>query len=574
MAKSGSLRYGIDDKPPVSVSLLLGLQYVLLNIGGMIIMPIIITHACGLETGQTEYLIFGTLLVSAFSSFIQIRRIGRIGSGYLMILGPSGAFIACSISAVQLGGLALLGMMTLLSAPLELIMASMMRYTRKVFTPALSGTVIMLVALMIIPLTIGMWTGQPDDPRYCSPAYFISGLVPLAIILGSYLSDREWFRLWSPIIGTATGIGVAILFGIADFSAIQQYSWLDLPGSGWPGLEWNIGRHHFPLLMAFIMATLASSIETIGNTVALQNISEGKISKIKYDRIQGGLNVDAVGSMVAGMVGVPANTTYSNIMPIIQLTKVSSRVVGYYAASILAIIAFMPKIAYLFLSIPNPVMGGLTIGLMAILLGEGLKVAASSELSPENGIVIGTGMSFGLLACIGQFFPALFPEQFRFLASDVITIGGMTALLLSIIFACKIRKSESLTLPADPKRLADLHQKIDSFQDRFRMSSKQTFALQLACEEVFSYYNRQNDLQAGLRFQWKYHPEYIITEIISRKGNLNDVDVCPDPARLISLDDESLRDLGLFLLSKVAVNIEHSTIDGYHFIQFRVKEPE
>ncbi len=574
MAKSGSLLYGIDDNPPASVSLLLGLQYVLLNIGGMIIMPIIITNACGLETGQTEYLIFGTLLVSAVTTFIQIYRIGRIGSGYLMILGPSSAFIACSISAVQLGGLPLLGIMTLLSAPLELAMSYLLRFTRKVFTAALSGTVIMLVAVMVIPLTISMWTGQPDDPRYCSPPYFISGLVPLAIILGSYLSDRNGFRLWSPIIGTLVGIGVAMAFGIDDFSSLRRYPILALPGQGWPGIELNLGWHHLPLLLAFLMATVASSVETIGNTVALQNISEGKISKIKYDRIQGGLNVDAAGSMLAGLVGVPANTTYSNIMPIIQLTRVSSRVVGYYAAVILAMIAFLPKIAYLFLSIPNPVMGGVTIGLMAILFGEGFKVAASSELSTENGIVIGTGMSFGLLACIGRFFPALFPEQFRFLASDVITVGGMIALMFSIIFACKIRKSESLILPADPKCLPDLHEKIDSFQDRFRMSHKQKYALQLACEEVFSYYNQQNDPQAGLKFQWKYHPEYIITEIISRGGNLNEVDVCPDPARLISLNEESLRDLGLFLLSKVAVNIEHSIIDGYHYIQFRIREPE
>lgn len=564
-----TLLYGIDDNPPLGTTLFLALQYLVLTIGGMMMMPIIVCRACGLDTAQTEYLIFATLFVSAVTTFIQVYRVGRIGSGYLMILGPSGAFIACSISAVAMGGLPLLGTMTLAAAPLEALISYLIRFVRKIFTPALGGTIIMLVAMLLIPIMIEMWIGKPGNPLYCSRAYFLSGLVPLIVIMGSYLSDKNWIQLWSPIIGTFGGVMTAVFFGIADYSHINQYPIIALPRLDWPGLELHLTWRHIPLFITFLIATLASTIETFGDTVALQIVSEGKLEKIKYDRIQGGMYVDVVGSMLGGLTASLANTTYSTIMPIIQLTRVSARVVGYYTAFMLMLVAFLPKIPYFFISIPGPVMGGLAIALMIILFGEGFKVAASAELNTENRLVIGTGLSMGILASIGKFFPGLFPEQFRFLASDVITIGGLSALILNVFFVFKIRKTETLLIPADILHLPDINDKIIAFEDRFRLTEKQKFALQLACEEVFAFFCKLNSTDSNLIYRWKYHPDYIMTEI-SAQGKLNDIDISPDPAQFNKLNEENLQELGLYLLAKVATHIEHIQIDGYHYVQFRI----
>ncbi len=569
MSEHKTLLYGVDDKPPVATSIALGFQYVLLNISGMMLTPIIIGNACGLSIEQIEYFIFASILVSALTTVIQVRRVGKIGSGYMMILGPSGAFIACSISAIQVGGLPLLGTMTILSAPLETIVAYLIRYVRKIFTPALGGTVIMLVAMLLIPLSFSMWSGESGDSLFCSPAYFFSGLTPVLIIFGSYLSDRKWVRLWSAIFGVAAGILVAYFFGITDFSQLGQYSYFALPRSGFPGLEFHLSWRHFPLFITFLMATLTSTIETFGDTVALQTVSERNFSKINYDRIQGGMYVDTVGSILGGAAGVTANTTYSTIMPVIQLTRVSARVIGYYAAAIMTVIAFLPKFAYFFLSIPSPVMGGMSVALTAILFSEGFKVAASAELSTENGIVIGAGMTMGLLASLGIFFPNLFPEQFRFLASDVITMGGLTALILNIIFVYKIRKTESVTLAADLAKLPDLKDKIDSFQDRMRVSEKQKFALQLACEEVFAFFCQQNPDRSDIHFRWKHFPDYILTEIATT-GTMQQIDDIPDRDRLTKLSEEEMNKLGLLLLSKISSHIEHIQITGKHYIQFRI----
>ena len=569
MKQSSAILYGVEDRPPLLTSLLLALQYVLLTIGGMMLTPVILANATGMQPAQTEFLVFSVLLVSALTTLIQVRRPAGIGSGYLMILGPSGAFIACGISAISMGGLPLLATMTILSAPLEAAIAFLIRYVRRVFTPALGGTVIMLVAMLLIPLTIGMWSGEQDDPLYCSPAYLLTGLVPVVVILGSYLSDRPWVRLWSPIIGVILGLGVAALYGIADFHPLGQYPVVALPGSGWPGLNFHLGARHIPLFITFLMATLTSTIETFGDTVALQTVSEGGLRKIKYDRIQGGMYIDAIGSTIGGLAGSLPNTTYSSVMPVIQLTRVSSRVIGYYVAAMLAVIAFLPKLAYFFLYLPEPVMGGLSIGLTIILFGEGFKVAASAEQNAENALVVGTGLSMGLLAGVGMFFPEAFPGSFQFLAADVISIGGFSALLVNLVFVFKVRKTEHLAMPASITRLPALMDKIDSFEQRFRLKGRQKYALQLACEEVFAFYCRQNPDEHSLLFRWKYHPDHILCEVAA-SGLLSDLEAAPDPLQLQMQDEESLKKLELHLLARVASHTQHTEIDGRHYVSFRV----
>jgi len=567
MDKPSRLLYGINDKPPFFTAFMLALQYVLLNLGSIMLTPIIIGNVCGLTSLEVEYMVFVTILVCAVSTFIQVKRWAGIGSGYLMILGPSGAFLSCSMMAVNMGGLPLLGGMTLLSAPLEAGIAFCLRFVRKIFTPALGGTVIMLVAVLMVPISFALWSGEKADPLFCSPAYFVCGLVPVLIILGSYLSDKAWVRLWSPIIGMLLGVAVAYPFGIADFSRLGQYPLLAVPRMGWPGIDLSL--RHLPLFITFLMATLASTIETFGDTVALQNVSEEKFGKIQYDRVQGGMYVDTVGSMLSGLACTTANTTYSTVMPVIQLTRVSSRYVGYLCAVIIGVCAFLPKFAYFFLCIPNPVLGGMSVALMAILFGEGFKVAASAEMNAENGVVIGVGMGMGLLAVTGGFFPNLFPPQFRFVASDIITMGGLSALVLNSFFIYKVRKTEKLRIAADLTLLGDLRERVEVFKGRFRMTERQLYALQLACEEVFSFFCAQNPATAQLAFRWKYHPDYIITEIYTT-GELTDVDTPPDLSGVMAMDEASVQALGLLLLARVATNVEHATIGGHHYISFRV----
>ena len=70
-----------------------------------------------------EYVAFAAIIVSSISTLIQVIRFGKVGSGYVLFMGTSGAFISCSLTAVELGGFALVATMSLLAAPFEFLVS-------------------------------------------------------------------------------------------------------------------------------------------------------------------------------------------------------------------------------------------------------------------------------------------------------------------------------------------------------------------------------------------------------------------------------------------------------------------
>jgi xanthine/uracil permease len=569
------LKYGVHDTPPLLTTLGLGLQYVLLMTSGLVFPVILIVNACSLSLAQAEYLFFATILVSAITSAIQIRRYKNIGSGYLMILGPSGVFIGCSISAVQMGGLPLMATMTFLSAPIEWLMAESLRHIRKLLTPALAGTVIMLIPILILPLVMPMWSiSNRNDPAVV-PA-FICGFIPFLIILLANLQQQSLIKMWSPLIAILAGLTAASFMDLAHWTSLRGASWVSLPPNEWPGIETHLSWQHIPLFITFILATISSGIETFGDTIALQKVSEGRLDHIDYERIQGGLTVDTVGSMLSGTLGTFANTTYSSVMPVIQLTRVASRAVGYAACLIFAVLAFSPKFIHFFLAIPDPVMGGLTVSLMLILFSEGFKIAVSEGVNTESGLIIGSGLVFGLIAAFDQFFPALFPESFAPFSSNAIAVGGMVALALNIYFVYRPRNNSALKIQTDTKHLNALHAHITKMEEPLSLTKKEIFTLQLTAEEVYLQFKGDFDPNDYIHYHWTPENDIIHVEIMHTASS----DYLTIPKKSFhkpALDTETLSELGLRILAKTAENIRHSKISGYNYLEYdiiRHSEPE
>ena len=562
------LKYGIQEQPPLLITIGLGLQYVMLSVSGLLFPVILLSKTCSLNLRQTEYLFFATIIVSAVSTLLQIRRFRNLGSGYLMILGPSGTFIGSSISAVQLGGLPLMATMTLLSAPFEWLMARSLRHIRKLLTPALAGTVIMTIPILIIPLVMPMWA-ESDPLSPTMMPNFLAGLAAFAVVLIANMQSRAMLKLWAPAISIAGGLIISIFYGLPNWQNMQSAAWFSLPPNAWPGLELNLGWQHVPLFITFILATISSGIETFGDTIALQKVSEGKLEHIDYKRIQGGLNIDTLGSAMAGTMGTFANTTYSDIMPIIQLTRVASRVVGYAAGLIFIVLAFMPKFMHFFLAVPDAVMGGLTIALLLILFIEGFKVAIFRGVNTESGMIIGSGLIFAFIAASNQFFPALFPQSFEPITGNAITVGSIVALGLNIYFVYRPRKSDDFRASADGQHISKLQKHIESLKEPLSFTEKEIFALQLTAEEIFLHFQEELKVDDLIHYRWKPETDSIFVEI-SHTAPGRYLSIPENFPKSAHLDSETLSQLGLRLLSRTARNIIHSKISGYNYLEYEI----
>ena len=177
------LIYEVDDTPPLSVSLPLAAQTVALILAGITLTPIIALSAVGQVDIWGNWVVFAALVISGLTTMLQARPMLGFGSGYVLFMGTSGAFLAVSIAALETGGLRLLGSLVLVSALIQFLLAARLSLFRSVINPTVGGTVVCLIAVTVMPIGFNMVSTVPAvfDATPHAPA--ITAMVALSVIL-------------------------------------------------------------------------------------------------------------------------------------------------------------------------------------------------------------------------------------------------------------------------------------------------------------------------------------------------------------------------------------------------------
>ena len=149
------------------------------------------------------------------TTVVQARRVGHVGAGHILLMGTSGAFIAVCVTALIEGGAALLATLVIVSSLFQFLFAWRLSWLRRVITPIVGGTVIMLIAVTVMPIIFGMLAKVPPGaPPAAAP---VSALATLALIVGIVMRGRGHLRLWAPVVGVVGGCVVAGFFGLYDW---------------------------------------------------------------------------------------------------------------------------------------------------------------------------------------------------------------------------------------------------------------------------------------------------------------------------------------------------------------------
>lgn len=564
---SSKLLYKLDDNPGFVKSVLLGIQHIILVFGGSVLMPVIICRSTGTSIEQTEYIIFATTIITAVSSFIQIKRFGKVGAGYLLFMGSSGAYWGAVAAAVNLKGWDLVAVLSIASAPIELLVSYFYRHLRKIITPLVGGVVIMIISISLLPIMMELWTGKADSADYCSPQRLLIGGATLLITLVIAFSRNGKLRIWSILIGIGSGIVLSLLMGYMDFSPINEQKWVGLPRGHWPGFSFDFSGQAFSLLAIFMIATLASSIESIGDAISVQKVSNPNFKKIDYESVQGCLNSDGLSNMLAGAVGTVPNTTYSGNIAAIEITGVASRKVGYYAAAILLLIAFFPKIAYFVAYIPDPVLGGANILFMSMLLNVGMQLINEEAANYKTSLIVSVSLAAGLLSSMGMIFPSLFSDAGNMFFTNGIAVGGIVAILMNGFLILLRKKPEKIILPREEESVTKLVHWINKIGSKKGIDKAMLMRANLVCEELFVYMKENTHHKAkGITFRMRYEEDEIHIDI-SDKAKIEDMDGEVDKDEVIK---ESPDKLGLVLVQKLTKEFEHQRISGYNYIHLKL----
>ena len=282
---SNNIRYEPDENPPLSVAIGTGIQSALVNLGGIVLGAVIVFRIAGQPESYIPWAIFAALIVSGISTILQAVRFWRIGSGHLLVMGTSGAFIAVCVNALVEGGPATMASLIVISSLFQFLLASRLSLLRRLFTPVVSGTVIMLIAVTVMPIVFDTLNDVPEGAvPIAAPAAALSTLIVVALLI---LRAPQSWRLWSPIIGIVVGCVVSVPFGLYDLQTIIEAPWVGVPFRSWPGLNLTPGVEFWALLPAFIIVTMVGAIETVGDGIAIQQVSRRRPRATDFRVVQG-----------------------------------------------------------------------------------------------------------------------------------------------------------------------------------------------------------------------------------------------------------------------------------------------
>ena len=234
-AGGSGIRYEPDERPPATLALGLGLQLAILNVAIPILIPTVVMRAAGATEGQFVWAVFVSVAVCGAATALQAVRFGRFGSGHVLVMAGSSAFIGISITAIVEGGPALLATLVVIAALFQLLISARLALFRGILTPTVSGTVIMLVPVTVMPVVFGMLEDTPDgSPALAAPA---SALATMLVIFAIALKATGAMRLWAPVTGVVAGSAVGWFFGIYDVDRVAAASWIGFPEGEWPGVR-------------------------------------------------------------------------------------------------------------------------------------------------------------------------------------------------------------------------------------------------------------------------------------------------------------------------------------------------
>lgn len=424
------IRYQPDEKPPLMLTAGLGLQLAVLCIAGVVLTPAIVIRAAGGSEGFLSWAVFAAVAVSGLTTVLQAVRLGRFGAGHVLLMGTSGAFIAVCVTALAQGGPALLATLVLVSSFFQFILSARLSLLRRILTPAVAGTVLMLIPVTVMPIIFGMLGDVPKGSP--APAAPLSALVTVAVIICIALKATGSLRLWAPVIGVVVGSVVAGGFGLYDTGLVANSAWVGLPEGEWPGLDLGFGAGFWALLPAFVFVTLVGAIETIGDGVAIQRVSWRGPRAVDFRAVEGAVAADGVGNLLSGLAGTVPNTTYSTSISVTELTGVASRNVGVAIGVIFILLAFFPKALALILAIPAPVVAAYATVLLSMLFVVGMKVVLQEEIDYRTGLIVGVSFWAGVGFQNGVIFPEYFGGFASGLLQNGMTAGGLAAILMTL----------------------------------------------------------------------------------------------------------------------------------------------
>lgn len=411
-------------KRPENIAL--SLQHLLAMYAGAVVVPILIAGAWRLDAQSTAYMVAADIVICGLSTLLQVYRGHFVGIGLPVVMASSftgvGPLIQAGVSfspGVAFGSVLIAGVIMLALAP---VFAKLNR----LFPPLVTGIVVMLIGMTLIPVAINNLAGGQGAPDFGASHHLISGGLTFLFILIFYRLTNGFLQSIATLIGLVAGTIMASFLGLVDLSAVASASWFQLPlpfQIASPEIEWSS-------VLSLTVVGLVTLIEVTGNYFGLL---EGDESLSESDLRRGYLGA-ALGYILAGIFNTTPQTAFSQNLGVIKVSGVRKREVILNLIFLMFLLGLVPKLGVLATAIPNAVLGGAMIFLFGNVLAFGVSSVGSLDLSGDDSMIVAASVAIGLGVTVVPDAFTILPSWLSWITSSGIVAGTVTAVLLNLFF--------------------------------------------------------------------------------------------------------------------------------------------
>ena len=556
---------------------MVGFQGAALVLAPIVLNVAIAIRSSGLGDVWLIWSVFAAMLICAGITLLQAFQLWRFGGGHIALAWPAAMFIAIMVTTITAAGPAMFATLMVVCSLVQIALAWWLPTLRRIFTPVVSGTVTMLIAVSVLPIA---FDSVQDVPAGAPPAAgpTIAGVTLLVSVVATLRATGRW-RLVAPLISILAGCAVAAAFGALDGSRIADAGWFGLPEIPPLSLELTPSKEFWAILPSFAILTLVLGIKTISDGIVIQQGSRRRPRAIDFRQIQGMVSVNGIGMLLSGIAGtLPPMTNSSYSLSLINLTGVAARRVGIGVAIVIVTLALFSKFTALLLTIPGPVLGAYLILAMGILFVSGVQTILRDGLDPQRMLVVALASALGLGLHGHPVTHDLFGDELLGgLLGNGVTIGAIVAIVMTLALQALNARRSRLEVTLDMASLPEINEFLDRLASRLSWNEASTLRLQSAGEETLASMLSLSDEDEGAedynspRLVIVARPQGGMVEMefvaTTRQENIEDqLAFLTDEAAVPTADDLSLR-----LLRYHASAVRHQKFHGVDIVTVQVE---
>ena len=456
--------YEFNGKMPLKQAIPLGLQHVLAMFVGNLTPLLIICGACGIS-GSEEFahlqvsLLQNAMFVAGVVTLVQLYAIGPIGGKVPIIMGTSSGFIGVfkSVADTMGGGVATYGAImgaSIIGGLFEGVLGAFIKPLRKFFPSVVTGTVVLSIGLSLISVGVNSFGGGSSAKDFGSAENLLLALFVLIVIL----MVKHWTKGLASnsaiLIGIIAGYAAAVIMGLllpnsgitadgAEYTKAWVLNWNKVAEASWISIpEFLPVRPVFDVraIAPIIIMFIVTAVETVGD---ISGVIEGGMDREATDKeLSGGVICDGIGSSFAALFGILPNTSFSQNVGLVTMTKIVNRTALASGAVFLILCGLIPKLGAIISIMPQAVLGGAAVMMFSSIVVSGIQLITKEHMTPRNLTIVSVALGVGYGMGANTAILAQTPQavQLIFGGSGIVP-AALVAILLNLL------------LPKDDKNL-------------------------------------------------------------------------------------------------------------------------